>query len=508
MRPLGVLNLGARMTVFTVTSQAQLDSALMQLKSGDTVQLGAGAYSFVLSSKPFTSNVTITSLDPANPARLSWLKLTDTSNITFKNLEVGRSLGSTETIDSSLSKVNGGSNITFDTVHFHGSMDGNPSNDGTGITFGGVNGIKLINSEFEQLGRGAVFGSSTNITVANNSFHDIRSDGIDFAAVTNVLIDGNHFTNFSRISSDHPDAIQFWTTNTSRPSTDIAIRNNVILEGNGSGLQGIFMRDEVGTLPYERVTIENNLVYETNMSNGITVMGGKDITIRGNTVLSPNEDTVPVWIRVESVTNGTVTKNLTDKFYTGAITNVSITDNLLTASSGLSSSILSFANLASMTTSQLYVSGYGYTAPSSSGSTTGGTTGGTTTTTDPTTTTGGTTTTDGSGSTSGGTTTDGSGSTSGGTTTTKPGKAKGRKSALTAKTSLTSTDYSSYFSAGTLSDALPELQSSNTRVTRTPVTSSASAKALRSTVKTAAYFTSPSTTTHGFDLRRFLTFGH
>ena len=78
MRPSGVLNLGARMTVFTVTSQTQLDSALAILKSGDTVQLGAGAYSFVLSSKPFTSNVTITSLDPANPARLSWLKLTDT----------------------------------------------------------------------------------------------------------------------------------------------------------------------------------------------------------------------------------------------------------------------------------------------------------------------------------------------------------------------------------------------------------------------------------------------
>jgi len=507
MRPSGVLNLGARMTVFTVTSQTQLDSALAILKSGDTVQLGAGAYSFVLSSKPFTSNVTITSLDPANPARLSWLKLTDTSNITFKNLEVGRALGSTETVDASLSKINGGSNITFDAVHFHGSMDGNPSNDGTGITFGGVNGIKVINSEFEQLGRGAVFGSSTNITVANNSFHDIRSDGMDFAAVTNVLIDGNHFTNFSRISTDHPDAIQFWTTNTSTPSTDITIRNNVILEGDGSGMQGIFMRDELGTLPYERVTIENNLIYETNMSNGITVMGGKDITIRGNTVLSPSEDTVPVWIRVESVTNATVTRNLTDKFYTATNSNVSITDNLLTANSGLSSSLLSFANLASMTTSQLYVSGYGYTAPTSSGSTTGGTT-----TTDPTTTTGGTTggttTTDGSGSTSGGTTTDGSGSTTGGTTTTKPGKGKGRKGAVTAKTSLTSTDYSSYFSVGTLSDALPELQSISRLTTRKAVTSSASAKALRPNVKSAAYFVSPSTTTHGFDFRRFLTFGH
>lgn len=489
------------MTVFTASTQAQLDSALTQLKGGDTLQLGAGAYSFVLSSKAFTSNVTITSLDPANPARLSWLKVTDTSNITFKTLEVGRSLGSAETIDSSLSKVNGGTNITFDTVHFHGSLDGDPTNDGTGITFGGVNGIKLINSEFEQLGRGAVFGSSTNITVANNRFHDIRSDGMDFAAVTNVLIDGNSFTNFNRVSADHPDAIQFWTTGTSRASTDIVIRNNVVLEGSGSGMQGIFMRDELGTLPYERVTIENNLIYETNMSNGITVMGGKDITIRGNTVLSPSEDTVPVWIRVESVTGGTVTRNLTDKFYTGSNSNVSITDNMLTASSGLSASLLSFANLATMTSAQLAVNGYGYVAPTSSG----GTSSGGTTTTDPGTTTGGTT---------GGTTTDGSGATSGGTTSpTKPGKGKGRQSMISTRTSLSavSTDYSSYFSAGTLSEALPELQSgyesisAPTPTTRTRV---GLASIQRNPVKSAAYFTTPLTTTSSFDWRRFVTFGH
>ena len=444
------------MTIFTVSTQSQLDSTLTQLKGGDTLQLATGNYSLVMSGKTFASNVTVTSLDPSSQAKLTWLKLSSTSNITFKNLDIGHTLGTGEGTDSALSKVWGGSNITFDTVHFYGSLDGDPRNDGTGINIGGVNGVSIVNSEFEQLGRGAVFGSSTNVTVKNNVFHDIRSDGIDFSSVKNVLIDGNSFTNFKRISSDHPDAIQFWTTNTTQASTDIIIRNNVVLQGSGDGMQGIFMRDELGTLPYERVTIENNFIYEQNMSNGITIMGGKDIIIRGNTVLSPGDDTVPVWIRAESIVGGSITKNLTDRFYTGSNSGVSITDNLLTASAGLSASLLTFANMPNITTSQLSVSGYGYVAPSSGGTTTTETDTGTGTNTG--TTTGGTTT---DGSSSGGTTTDGGGSTSGGSTKPRPEKSRGRKSMLASKTISESYQYStSSFTAKTLVDTLPEMQSS------------------------------------------------
>ena len=180
------------MMVFTVSSQAQLNSALTQLKGGDTIQLAAGAYSMVMTSKAFASNVTITSVDPANPARLSWLKLTDTSNVTLEKSGCRPFARLNQDDHSILAKVSGGGNITFDTVHFHGSLDGNPKNDGTGINFGGgIVGVKIMNSEFEQLGRGATIGGARDITIVNNSFHDIRSDGLDFAQVNNVLIEGN-----------------------------------------------------------------------------------------------------------------------------------------------------------------------------------------------------------------------------------------------------------------------------------------------------------------------------
>ncbi len=219
-------------------------------------------------------------------------------------------------------------------------MDGDPRNDGVGLNVGNVKGIKVVNSEFEQLGRGAMFDSSTNVTVANNMFHELRSDGLNFSAVTNVLIDGNSFTNFHPISADHPDAIQFWTANTTKASTDIVIRNNVMLQGSGDSMQGIFMWDEVETLPYQRVTIQNNLVYEQNWPNGVVVYNGKDVNITGNTLLSPSGDATLVGIRANKIDRGIITRNVADQFNTVSNTNVSVTDNLLVSQSGISPSVL------------------------------------------------------------------------------------------------------------------------------------------------------------------------
>jgi len=444
------------MTIFTISTQTQLDSTISQLKGGDTVQFAAGTYSLTFNYKAFASEVTITSADPANPAKLSAVRLVNSSNVTFRNLEIGRPLSSTETVETSLARVVGGGGITFDVVHFHGSLDGNPANDGVGISTAGVDGIKITNSEFQQLGRGVIFGTSKNIALTNNRFHDMRSDGADFGAVNNVLVEGNTFTDFYRVTADHPDAIQFWTANTTTPNTDIVIRNNVILQGKGAGMQGIFMNDEVGTLPYERVTIENNLVYEQDMPNGITVMGGKDVAIRGNTVLSPTGDAGVVAIRADRIQGGTITKNLTDKIYSYYNSSTfAITDNLLTSQSGLSSATLSLSGISAVTASQLIVNGYGYQLPVSSAPITA-------TTATPAATSNTTTT---SGMSSGSTATMLSTSSTGsGATTTKPTKSKGCKGALGEKIAVTSsrTDAGEYsFAVGTLSDTLPELPSSS-----------------------------------------------
>jgi hypothetical protein len=149
----------------------------------------------------------------------------------------------------------------------------------------------VTRSEFQQLARGGAFGKSSHVTVSGNYVHDIRSDGFDFAEVSNVRVTDNVLKSFSPSPKDHPDAIQFWTAGTKTPSQDILISGNLIMRGEGTGsMQGIFMGDEVGSLPFTRVTISNNLIVATGY-NAIRIHGAQDLTLTDNELISnPGEN--------------------------------------------------------------------------------------------------------------------------------------------------------------------------------------------------------------------------
>ncbi len=300
-------------SVSRVANQAALDNALVRAQGGEVIGLAPGNYSIDLKNRVFVKPVTITSADPKTPARINWLKLTDVSNMTFTRLKLAREAKPDEKLEGTfVAKIGGGGNITFDNVLVHGSLDNDATNDINGLSFGSVTQVRVINSEFTQLGRGAVFGRVSDVMVANNKIHAIRSDGFDFSQCQRVLVDGNHFSDSQRIKSDHPDAIQFWTARTNAPSTDIVIRNNQIIQGKGSGTQGIFMRDEGLALPFERVQIENNLIVASNMANGIYLDNGVNVSVLNNTVLSRLDDGNPVWIKIKNVKNPKIEGNIAE----------------------------------------------------------------------------------------------------------------------------------------------------------------------------------------------------
>lgn len=300
-----------------IADQAALSKALLFAHGGETFVLAPGEYSVKLSGKDFASPVVITSADPNNKAILTYFSLNKVSNVTFSQIVIGRALGEGENVENAImGKVDHGDRIVFDRCHVHGSLDDDPRNDGIGLQIRASENISVTNCEFEQLGRGAQFFWVDNLTVKGNTVHDMRSDGFDLSSIKGGLIEGNRFQNWKRIKSDHPDAIQFQTYGAQRSSTDIVLRNNVVLCSNGTGSQGIFMRDETGKLAYERILIENNFILGTNMANGIMVSHGDQITIRNNTVLSPSDNENPVWIRLGSdgpVTNLTMSGNIADK---------------------------------------------------------------------------------------------------------------------------------------------------------------------------------------------------
>jgi hypothetical protein len=108
-----------------------------------------------------------------------------------------------------------------------------------------------------------------------------------------VLIEGNYFHDFAGApgSGDHADMIQFWTTGTTSPSTNIIIRSNILDSSSGSVAQSIFMRNDVVDLGkaglemfYQNITIENNVIHNAQ-THGITVGETIGLSINNNTIL-------------------------------------------------------------------------------------------------------------------------------------------------------------------------------------------------------------------------------
>ena len=314
---------------YRVSNNTQLVDAIRSARAGSTILLAAGNYSaLTISRRNFDATVTIRSADKARPAHLAGIHVGNSRGILFKDIVIGRSLQPGERYSTPMVHVVRSTNIAFEAVKVQGSLDGDPANDGYGMVIRFVSDFRVENSNFEQLTRGLVISQADRILVKKNRFHDIKSDGSNFAEVTSVTIDGNHFTDFYPAFPDHPDAIQFWTKSTSKASSDIIIRNNVILMGSGRGLQGIFLRDELITLPYSRVNISNNIIYVSDTYNGITVMGGRDVTVSRNTVVSMPDDKFLLRIRLENIDGGSVEGNVSDIYLPKNLTNLSVSNNV------------------------------------------------------------------------------------------------------------------------------------------------------------------------------------
>lgn len=294
------------MTIFTVSDSASLYDALAKATGGDTIELAAGDYGKLsLSSKSgfditFDSPVTIISADPGNPAVFSEMSLNGAKNLTFDSVVFDYTYDSADNIWETPFAVRNSDDITIRNSVFDGDVasERNANDDGygfaKGLEIGGSSGISIENNEFTTWHRGVVVSDSQDIVIAGNDIHSIRSDGMDFTDVQSVRIEDNYIHDFkgSPDSGDHMDMIQFWTSGTDEPSTNIIIRNNVLDIGDGHFTQSIFMRNEVvdqglagSEMFYQNVLIEENMILNGH-SHGITVGETNGLTIRNNSVLS------------------------------------------------------------------------------------------------------------------------------------------------------------------------------------------------------------------------------
>ncbi|MGC6401640.1 right-handed parallel beta-helix repeat-containing protein [Sphingomonas sp. FW199] len=279
--------------IFVVSNSAELAQALSQAAGGGVIALKPGTYSpFSLRNFETTGEVVFTSYDPDNPAVLTGVNVRGTSNITFTKLVLKQSDAAT----SSAFNIQDSHSIKVDQVVVSGA-DGPSGYQDSPMSIRNSQNVSITNSEFKHAAYALSHIDSNNVLISGNYFHDIRTDGVRGGGTSNIEISNNFFTNFNPPEGAHPDAIQFWTTNTTTSASNIKISGNVFERGDGGIVQGIFMRDEVGGLPYKNVLISDNVI-SGGMYNGISVSNAENLLVTNNIVAAyPDQKS---WIRVQA----------------------------------------------------------------------------------------------------------------------------------------------------------------------------------------------------------------
>lgn len=294
------------MATIIVSDVKGLTAALVSAKGGDIIKLGAGDYGdFTIKGKIFATDVTITSLSTTNPAEFHSLSVTGSQGINFVNINVDFQPTATTMNFSSAVKITGSTDISF----IGGEIKGGPSVNGVaqtateldktgnviglptgrGVTIENSKQITIENVEIYDVHRGLVMSKSTDLVIKNNNIHDVRTSPIVGGGLSRVTIEGNHVhdaTPFRWGSVDHADFIHLWTDPDSQSgaSTDIRIVNNVIEQGDGEAILGIYLDDNQNKLGFSNVTISNNLIMNGN-GQGIRLENVFNSKITDNTLL-------------------------------------------------------------------------------------------------------------------------------------------------------------------------------------------------------------------------------
>lgn len=306
----------------SVTNRDDLYAALSQARGGETLLLAPGKYgALTLNGKTgfpnhFEPPLTITSAAPEDPAIFDWMDIHGGQNITVDRVTFDYKFEAGQPDHIRPFEINDSRNIQITNSIFSGDhvLEGIASDDGFGHGYGlsvrDSQQITIEANDFHHWGRGAIFSQSQGVTVRANDIYHVRSDGLNFAEVTDVLIEENHLHDFKAAygSQDHRDMIQFWTSGTNSPSAEITIRHNRLDMGEGSFTQSIFMRNEAvdsqgatREMYYRNVTIEENSIYNGHL-HGITVGETDGLAIKHNSLIAvtdphnEGQDKTALWV--------------------------------------------------------------------------------------------------------------------------------------------------------------------------------------------------------------------
>lgn len=291
----------------TVSSVDELLRALARADGG-VIRLAPGTYPplVIKGAKP-ARPVTIVSADPARPAVMTGVTVRDSSNVALDGLVFG---------PLAAGQQYGVQLLRSQDVAIRNSRISWP---------GGVPGRSVVSAIFVRTSERVEVSGNTirdhwhaisfldvvDMRIADNLLHHLRTDGVRGGGVDRIVIENNVIGSFHPEPGDHPDGIQLWSTNQPKPGRNIIVRGNLVWRGDGAVAQGVFIRDTFERMPFQGVSVENNLLVGT-MYNGIALLGVADGRVAGNEVVAFPD--MKSWISLRKSDAVTLTGNTANLF--------------------------------------------------------------------------------------------------------------------------------------------------------------------------------------------------
>lgn len=257
------------MPTIKVTNAGEFQTALKNVKSGDTILLGDNNYgAHVFRDMP--------------------------ENVSIKAENEGKAVFGKVTVS--------GDNVSLDGVKIDGGIFGgwienlkiaNSEIKGT-ANFRDIDGLVLDGNDITSNGEnmGLLLNSIRDFSVKGNTIHDAVEDLVRITGNShNGVFENNIVRDLHGHGSLHCDLLQMFALNGVTPH-DITIRGNLFYDDPSTGVrnaQGIFMNNPSGA-GYKNIVIEDNMIASPHI-NSIYVAGGEEnVQIRNNTLLPSGSD--------------------------------------------------------------------------------------------------------------------------------------------------------------------------------------------------------------------------
>ena len=296
----------------SVSDATELLAAVKTVAAGGTITLSSGNY----------GAVTISGADKSSK---TYLRAASNATPVFTQLDINSDQWDVSGVEvRPTSAVNAveiaGDNVTFkNNLVTYGNRSGWSASTwlskvGHGIVFSGTNAVisgnKVINVNYGIQG----VETATGGVVSGNTVDGFIGDGMRGLA-NNMVFSGNTVKNAFSVDDTHQDGFQSWSLGNG--SVGAGVVKGITLKGNtfinaetpGQSLQGEMQGIGMFDGMYEDWLIEDNIVIVDHW-HGIAVYGAKNVTIRNNTVIDPNNTTPgPAWIQIVNHKNGTAPVN-------------------------------------------------------------------------------------------------------------------------------------------------------------------------------------------------------